>query len=422
MSQRISLSPEFMRGLKEAEATYRYLVEGIPAILYIDAVDDLSSALYMSPQAETILGFSLEEWLTNPGMWLSRLHEDDRERAMAENRRSNETGEPFRCEYRLIAADGREVWFLDEAVLVRNEAGEPLFWRGFMFDVTERKQAEEKLRHSLEILRRTVQERRTLLARLGEAQEEERRRIAADIHDDSIQVITAADLRLQAMLGGIGDPELRRGVDEVHETLKLAVERLRRLLFELRPPALDREGLAATLRAYLGGTEGGPEFTVEDRLEAEPPPEVRTVLFRIAQEAIVNARKHAEARGIRVSLASEDGGVRMTVIDDGRGFDAGGTVAPGHVGLVTMIERAETAGGWCRVRSAPGEGTVVECWLPAVPDGGIDEPGRSLTPVRREVPPDACGTTPASRLAARRRSRAPSSGRRSGTAPGRRRA
>lgn len=380
MSQQISLSPEFMRGLKEAEATYRHLVEGIPAILYIDAVDDLSSALYMSPQVETILGFTTEEWLTYPGMWLSRLHEDDRERAMAENRRSNESGEPFRCEYRLIAADGREVWFLDEAVLVRNEAGEPLFWRGFMFDVTDKKQAEEKLRRSLEILRRTVQERRTLLTRLGEAQEEERRRIAADIHDDSIQVISAADLQVQAMLGGIEDPLLRRGIDEVHETLKLAVERLRRLLFELRPPALDREGLTAALHAYLGGAEGGPEFTVEDRLEAEPPPEIRTVLFRIAQEAIVNARKHAGARRLAVVLVSEDAGVRMSISDDGRGFDPGRMVAPapGHIGLPTIVERAALAGGWCRVKSAPGEGTVVECWLPTLVYDDAGEPPVSV--------------------------------------------
>jgi len=366
VSQRIPLSPEFMRGLKEAEATYRYLVEGIPAILYIDAVDDLSSALYMSPQVEAILGFTQEEWLADPGMWLSRLHEDDRERAMVENRRSNETGEPFRCEYRLIAADGREVWFLDEAVLVRNEADEPLFWRGFMFDVTDKRHTEEKLRWSLDILRRTMQERRALLTRLEEAQEEERRRIAADIHDDSIQVISAADLQVQALLGGVEDPELRRGMDEVHETLKLAAERLRRLLFELRPPALDREGLAAALRVYLGGAEGGPEFSVEDRLEAEPPPEIRTVLFRIAQEAIVNVRKHAGAGRLRVTLVSEEGGVRMSISDDGRGFDTSGMAAPvpGHLGLPTMIERAELAGGWCRVRSAPGEGTVVECWLP----------------------------------------------------------
>jgi PAS domain S-box-containing protein len=368
VSQRIPLSPEFMRGLKEAEATYRYLVEGIPAILYIDAVDDLSSALYMSPQVEAILGFTREEWLADPGMWLSRLHEDDRERAMVENRRSNETGEPFRCEYRLIAADGREVWFLDEAVLVQNEADEPLFWRGFMFDITDKRHTEEKLRWSLDILRRTMQERRALLTRLEEAQEEERRRIAADIHDDSIQVISAADLQVQSLLGGVEDPKLRRGIDEVHETLKLAAERLRRLLFELRPPALDREGLAAALRVYLSGAEGGPEFSIEDGLEAEPPPEIRTVLFRIAQEAIVNVRKHAGADRLRVALVSEEGGVRMSISDDGRGFDTGGMAAPapGHLGLPTMIERAELAGGWCRVRSATGEGTVVECWLPTL--------------------------------------------------------
>jgi len=366
VSQQIPLSPEFMRGLKEAEATYRYLVEGIPAILYIDAVDDLSSNLYTSPQMEAILGFTLEEWRGDPGLWVARLHEEDRERVMEENLRSNQRGEPFCCEYRLIAADGREVWFRDEAALVRNEAGEPQFWRGFMFDITEQKRTEEKLQQSLDILRHTMEERRALLRRLEEAQEEERRRIAADIHDDSIQVISAADLRVQALHRETEDPELRRDVAEIHETLKLAVDRLRRLLFELRSPVLDREGLAAALRTYLGDAEGGPEFAVDDRLEAEPPPETRAVLFRIAQEAIVNTRKHAGAGRLDVSLASEDGGVRMTIADDGRGFDTGEMVAaaPGHIGLPTMAERAELSGGWLRVKSAPGEGTAIECWLP----------------------------------------------------------
>jgi signal transduction histidine kinase len=246
-----------------------------------------------------------------------------------------------------------------------------------MLDVTEQKRIEDKLRRSLEMLRRTMDERRTLLTRLEEAQEEERRRIAADIHDDSIQVISAADLRVQALHRELEDSEVREAVAEIHEMLKLAVERLRHLLFELRPPALDREGIVAALRTYLGDDRTGPAFAVEDRLETEPPPETRAVLFRIAQEAIMNARKHAGASRLDVAIASESGGVRLTVTDDGRGFDATELESPppGHIGLPTMRERAELAGGWCRVRSAPGQGTVVECWLPD--PGGTTAAGRS---------------------------------------------
>ena len=268
------VTPEFLQGLQEAQETYRHLVEGIPAILYIDAVDDLSSNIYTSPQILDILGFSAEQWREEPNLWIARLHEDDRERVIASHRASNAEGGPFLCEYRLLAADGKEVWFRDEAVLVRDDNGEPLFWRGVMLDITDQKRTEEKLRRSLGILRRTMEERRVLVARLEEAQEEERRRIAADIHDDSIQVVSAADLRAQALARRLEDPELRAEANELHETLRAAIERLRHLLFELRPPALDRDGLVAALRQYLGQPTGRPALAFElvDGLDGEPPP------------------------------------------------------------------------------------------------------------------------------------------------------
>lgn len=249
-----------------------------------------------------------------------------------------------------------------------------------MLDITDRKRAEEKLRRSLEILRRTMEERRRLAARLEEAQEEERRRIAADIHDDTIQVVSAADLRAQALVQRISDPALRAEAEALHEALSDAVDRLRHLLFELRPPALDRRGLVAALREYLEHPWGGPELAVEleDRLEAEPPPELRTTLFRIAQEAITNVRKHAGATRLRVTVETADGGVRLLVEDDGRGLDALdlSEPEPGHLGITAMIERAELAGGRCRIEGAPGRGTKVECWVP------LERPGDPLAEVR----------------------------------------
>jgi signal transduction histidine kinase len=239
-----------------------------------------------------------------------------------------------------------------------------MYWRGIMSDLSEQKRAEEKLRKSLDVLRRTMEDRRKLLLRLEDAQEEERRRIAADIHDDSIQVMSAADIRAQSLARQITDPALRTEADELRETIRAAVERLRHLLFELRPPALDREGLVSALRAYASDVEPVPEIV--DRLRSEPPPDIRVILFRIAQEAIANARKHAGADAISVSLATEDGGVRVLVTDDGQGFDIAVLDAPqqGHIGLPTMVERAELAGGRCRIESLPGRGTTVDAWVP----------------------------------------------------------
>jgi signal transduction histidine kinase len=305
------------------------------------------------------------------------MHEDDRERVLEEHRRSNRTGEPLRTEYRMRAADGREVWIRDEAVLVRDEDGTPVFWRGIMLDVSDRRRTEEKLRRSVEALRRTMDDRRRLLARLESAQGEERRRIAADLHDDSVQVMTAAHMRAQELVERLDDDELREEVEQLRDTLRDAVERLRHLLFELHPPSLDREGLAAALRLY-GAGRGGPAIAIEDGLAAEPPEDVQMLLFRIAQEAITNARKHAGATRVRVTLDPQDGGVRMRVVDDGDGFDLSivNDPDPGHIGLTGMIERAELAGGRLRIDSRRGGGTAIEAWLPlGVGDPSAATPG-----------------------------------------------
>ena len=148
----------------------------------------------------------------------------------------------------------------------------------------------------------------------------------------------------------------------------------RELATELRPPVLDREGLVPALRQYLEAPSGGPplEVVLDDRLEAEPPREVRATLFRIAQEAITNVRKHAGATRLEVQLVPSEGGIRLRVSDNGRGFQTIDIASPepGHLGVPAMVERAELAGGWCRVDSARGRGVTVECWLPLEPHAG----------------------------------------------------
>jgi diguanylate cyclase (GGDEF)-like protein/PAS domain S-box-containing protein len=133
--------------LREAEQKYRTLVEQIPAVTYIDVADDSDTSLYTSPQIEQMLGYTPEEWLEN-NLWTKCLHPDDRERVLAADERFEAGGESFSEEYRLFAKDGSVVWVFEEAVLVRGEAGQPLYWQGVIFDITGRKEAEEQLRLS----------------------------------------------------------------------------------------------------------------------------------------------------------------------------------------------------------------------------------------------------------------------------------
>jgi PAS domain S-box-containing protein len=347
---------------------YRALVEGAPVVLYIDRPDELSTNLYTSPQIVDLLGYGVEEWMHDAELWVRSLHEDDRERVVDEHRVSNVRGERFVSEYRIHAKDGREVWLRDEAVPVKDEDGRVAYWRGVMLDITARKHAEERLRASRDELREMVHQRRELAQLLETAQEEERRRIAADIHDDPIQVMSAVDMRLQLLLERPERADAHE-LAELAEELRSAIDRLRNLLFELRPVALDLEGLAPAIGMYLehAAKDTGWSWEVDVALHEEPPAEARVTLYRIAQELIGNAWKHANATRVVVDLESVDGGLLMRVTDDGSGFDPSTKPVPGHIGLATVTERTELAGGRCHVASRSEGGTVVECWMPLEP-------------------------------------------------------
>src|SRR5262249_20610371 len=133
------------RALREAEAKHRAVVERIPAITYTDAVDGDMSTTYISPQVESLLGITPEEWCEGGDMWLQHLHEEDRQRIHQAYLRARDSGEPFIEEYRMIARDGRTVWFRDEFVVIPGDAGSPGVVQGVMLDITERKAAEEQL-------------------------------------------------------------------------------------------------------------------------------------------------------------------------------------------------------------------------------------------------------------------------------------
>lgn len=261
-------------------------------------------------------------------------------------------------EMRALRSDGTE--FPVELFVARIDLPGPPSFTGYIRDISDRKRAEEALGQAME-------RRRLLETLLVESQEEERKRIAWDIHDDSIQSMATVALRLQALRRRVQDPAVAEGLKELEATVGGAIGRLRHLLFELRPMILDREGLVPALRAYLEemGKELGLAHSLTSGLPKEPPLETAVTLYRLAQEALANVRKHSRAGRVDVALEERDGGVAMSVRDDGIGFTPGAGHPPkGHIGVAAMRERAEIFGGWCRVESAPGSGTTVAVWLP----------------------------------------------------------
>ncbi len=133
-----------------AERRYRSLIETLPAVVYIDHLDERASNVYTSPYSERLLGYSSQDWNTDPDLWVKILHPEDRDRAVRAQIRHAETGEPYDQTYRLIARDGRVVWVRDMAVVVHDEDGTPLYSQGFLLDITAQKEAEAALQEALE--------------------------------------------------------------------------------------------------------------------------------------------------------------------------------------------------------------------------------------------------------------------------------
>ena len=264
------------------------------------------------------------------------------------------SGEPFRPEDRaLLSTLSGQL-----AALVRNA------------------QLVDELRAQVDVLRAREAALDTLNERLQHAQEEERARLAADLHDEALQ--TALYLRRRLLVDGRG-----RATTDGHVAVAEAViDQLRLVCTTVRPPALDELGLAAALETLA--LDLSTDLTVPILLDADPAladlalaPAVELVLYRAAQEALNNALRHARPATIRMSLRCEDGAIQLSVCDDGDGFVAPERLdklaAAGHLGLVGLQRRVGHAGGRLSVTSEHGQGTVVRVAIPMVAARGVTE-------------------------------------------------
>jgi PAS domain S-box-containing protein len=246
-------------------------------------------------------------------------------------------------------------------------------------DMTRQQRAEFVLGLGLDALGSSDRDREDLLGALIRSQEEERSRIAAGIHDDTIQMLTAANLALQQLRLRLRDPEHVHILDRLAGTLSMSMERLRQLIFDLRPTGIGNGSITAALRAYLEEmrSESGITYRYEDSRTARAPASTNMLIYRVVREALVNVRKHARARTVRVQMRDVSDGYLVGVVDDGVGYSPAEVEdRPGHLGLILMRERVQAAGGWCRIESMPGGGTTVEFWVPLQAPPNQPELGR----------------------------------------------
>ena len=221
-------------------------------------------------------------------------------------------------------------------------------------------------------LDRSAEQRRMAQSALVLSADRERTQIATDLHDDTVQVMTATLLSLDRLVRStreIDRPDLTAQAQAARETLSLAIDRTRSMMFELRPPLLDSSGLAVAVSELVRvlSAEEGFEGTTECRIERLPEV-VESLAYRTLAELLSNVRRHARATRLHVSLAVEDGVLRGVVTDDGTGFDVRVALdrrtAPLHLGLDSTAERLRLSGGDLEIESEPGAGTVVRLAIP----------------------------------------------------------
>ncbi len=239
-------------------------------------------------------------------------------------------------------------------------------------DMLELAQTLNSVLDDVEVYRTQVQ---ALAGRVIDAQEEERRRIARELHDDTGQTLTLLLVRLKLLESGAASEERQAEIAELRALVSAAIDRVRRLALDLRPPALDHLGLAASIRSLVRQLKETTPLAISLELPEVPialSPERAIAVYRIVQEALTNILKHAEASRAWVKLALDDGCLIVQIRDDGRGFqplalergrkhDADGR----GLGLFGMEERAHLAGGQMQIESQPGRGTTVLVTIPA---------------------------------------------------------
>lgn len=216
--------------------------------------------------------------------------------------------------------------------------------------------------------------RRALLERLAAIADEERRRLALDIHDDAVQRVAAAALLIEGAQRHPDPATATENLGDAAGVLRSLLDELRRLLFELSPPQLTDHGLRTALDAaadYLFAASPTSAIVRVD-LQEDPPEPVRTVVYRIALEALTNVYKHASAHVVTVTISEQADRLTLTVSDDGVGVQT--PAAPGHMGLRGMQERAAAIGGSCSIETRQGHGTVVHATLPRHPDRNAEPP------------------------------------------------
>jgi PAS domain S-box-containing protein len=316
--------------------------------------------------------------------WVEYVHPEDKDKAMEQWLTCVESGANYEAEYRLRSQEGGYRWFRARAVPIRDDGGKIVKWYGTCSDIHDSKVLEQSIRDSAAELERMVDNRtdelRRLSVRLMTMQDQERRRIARDLHDGLGQELAVAKMVLDKMLlqkAAQGD-----SWSQASTIIERAIQQVRTMSHLLHPPLLDEVGLLSALNWFVEGL--AKRSGIEASLNVQPQDfprlstDVETAVFRIVQEALTNVFRHAGARKVWISLNQKVGQIVVTVQDDGKGIGENVVeLRPDSlgVGIGGMRQRAKEFGGELRLKNV-NPGTLVELKIPA--SGILREPAAVL--------------------------------------------
>ena len=319
---------------------------------------------YLSPACESLLGIAPDAVRRNPQALMERVHPDDR--ATLNAMLSERSARPLPVTMRWTHQDGREVWIEGHRFAVRGADGEVVGVVGLIFDVTHR--VDERGHQYPELNAAAL---RALSERLEQMREDERTRIARELHDELGQLLTGAKLDFSATIRRL--QELRTPGDVVDKLqaamgqVEIGIAMVRRIATDLRPPGLDHRDLGAAMEheARRVAAKSGLVITVANRVDVAVEPEIATVAFRVFQEALTNVVRHARARHVYAAAAIRRARrLVLYVSDDGIGMPAAALHGTRSIGLLGMRERARAIGGTIRFTSRQGGGTRLLLTLP----------------------------------------------------------
>lgn len=350
------------REIRESEERFRHTLDQAPVILWTARPD--GSLDYFNRTCVEFTGMPADK-LRDDG-WLNAIHPDDRDSLVAAYVPAMESRTPFVVEYRAHRADGTCRWILTTGVPRSASDGSYAGYVGCDIDITERKQAQEQALQSYTALEVSNREIQQLAGRLLSAHEDERRHLARELHDDLTQRLA----RLAIDAGGLEHRDDGAGtvVRFIREELVRLSDDVHAMSYRLHPSVLDDLGLVEALKTECDRVARRGALRVEmdaSDVPAELPADASLCLFRVAQEALSNASRHARASAVRVLLTPRDSGLELAVRDNGGGFEPGSPRGRASLGLASMRERVRLLDGKLEIESAPGQGTTVVAWVPA---------------------------------------------------------